>query len=207
MKKIIVVLSILAGAVYAETIVFYGFDDSCSPSSVSPYIVAADINFGRGIREIPGFSVVKHAGKKSLFFNNSGLYSRTEKSAIGNNGFISFRITVHAGYKANLSTLSFYILRRPKAGAGAPDCFSIYTSRDNYRTSVGDGTIPVAVDEGSSDFVLQTINLSKEKLLQSFMGDIEFRIYLWPSQGHGAVNTRQFRLDSLCLEGTVFSNK
>ncbi|MFA5687780.1 MAG: hypothetical protein WC959_01300, partial [Kiritimatiellales bacterium] len=47
----------------------------------------------------------------------------------------------------------------------------------------------------------QTVDFANA--LQSITGTIEFRVYLWPSQGHGAVNTRNLRIDALSLYGDI----
>ncbi len=186
--------------VQAEQFVFYGFNDTREASNVISEVAAGEVTFGPGILGTPGYSGIKSEGTKSLQFGNSGLYETSEAAAKAADDYFSFSVTIDNEFKADFSNLSFYTLRRSDDGAGAPDSFSIYTSHDGYTASVGSGSI-APEEPGSQAFTLQTVDFANA--LQSITGTIEFRVYLWPSQGHGAVNTRNLRIDAISLAGKV----
>jgi hypothetical protein len=190
-----------ARCVNAETLALYSFQDIATSSDTETNTTAGTFSYGAG-STIWGYSTGGQSGK-SAFFSDGKFYSTNRTTAIALNDHLYFTVAVNSGSAVNFTNLSFYTSSDVTAGAGAPDSYSVFTSQDNYTTSVGTG-MGAIVSEGATTFKKHTINLSGFTALQSVTNSTEFRIVLWTTDGTGAsAAVRQFRLDTVNLEGTV----
>ena len=211
MKKMIMTMVMLAvpgiiSIARADIIVSYGFNNTLSPSETDPNVTTSNFGVGSGI-SAPGFSsTLKTEGSHSVNWNKAGWNSTTEASSISANRYVTFTVNVNSGYRAYINELSFYVLRRAGTvytdGVGAPDSFALYTSLDGFSSPVGSGPVPGNLSDDNV-FTEVTVDLSGVPALQSVENGIEFRIYMWASQGVGATDERRFFIDDFILRGNV----
>lgn len=188
---------------HAEIIAKYEGNLTANSTDSELNTTAGDISVGAGATAF-GYSSISQANK-SILFDNDGFNQTTRTGAISLDDYITFTVDVNSGYSLNMTNLTFYTLRRPTEGAGAPDSYGVFTSQDDFTRSVGTAVegITVASSDTSSDFVQHTIDLSGFSELQSVTDSTEIRIYLWTTTGIATPDARKLRMDEFTLEGTV----
>ncbi len=203
--KILTILIALAisWSCHAEIIAKYECNLTAGSTDSELNTAAGDVSVGAGASAF-GYSSVSQANK-AILFDNDGFNQTTRTGAIAQDDYLTFTVDVTNGYSLDITNLTFYTLRRPTEGAGAPDSYGIFTSQDDFTRSVGTAVegITVASSDTSSDFVKHTVNLSSFGELQSVTDSTEIRIYLWTTGGISTPDARKFRMDEFTLEGTV----
>ena len=197
----------LAGAAHADRFVNYTFSNPsaiAAPSGVSPDLTANDVGIGQGMTGYK-HSKLGSATSGSIIFDNREGSRVSEQEAVSKGNYVELSVVVRPGIQVSFTDLTFQTLRRGlnNEGAGTPDRFSLYTSRDNYAAPIGSGTLPLQSGD-STAFTLQTVAMSDVPALQSVPGGpVGFRIYFWNSQEGEGPAKGMFRLDDLILNGTV----
>jgi len=195
------VVSVWIPVVQADLIASYGFNDVLSASGAPTEITAGDVSRGPGVSKDPGYSNVSYEGTKSAFFNNAGFNSTEESAAITNNRYLSFSVSVNAESQVSYTNFSMAFLRKSADGAGAPDSFAIRSSADGFEQNIGSGAIPAA---STDTFSTYSFDWSQKSSLQSVTNQVEFRVYLWASQGIGTDTAKRvFKIDDWNLQGSV----
>lgn len=204
MKQLTILIAlVISWSCHAEIIAKYECNDSAASTDSEPNTTAGNLLVGAGA-DTYLYSAIAQANK-SILFNNDGFNQTSRTGATNYNDYITFTVDVNSGYSLNMTNLTFYTLRRPTEGAGAPDSYGIYTSQDGFTRSVGTTVeaITVAASDVSSDFVKHTVDLSPFGELQAVTDSTEIRIYLWTTGGLATPSARKFRMDEFALEGTV----
>ncbi len=204
MKKLAILIALaISWSCHAEIIAKYECNLTAGSADSELNTAAGDVSVGAGASAFV-YSSISQANK-AILFDNDGFNQTSRSGATSYNDYITFTVDVNSGYSLSMTNLTFYTLRRPTEGAGAPDSYGIFTSQDDFTRSVGTAVegITVASSDTSSDFVKHTVNLSTFGELQSVTDSTEIRIYLWTTAGLATPDARKFRMDEFTLEGTV----
>jgi len=202
---------VACGSLSAQTLFEYKFDDNSTvydPSGIASNLTVGDFTPGPGTAaaNIDSTSAVAESGR-ALFVSNAGFNQLDEAGAIGGDDYVSFEVTVDAGFQVDFTSLDFFTLRRENVdatdeGLGAPSAFSVYSSADGFTNQIGSGTLPL-VDfsvDNTNPFEAQSVSLSS---LQDVTGTTEFRIIFWAGDGIASPGERTWRLDELSVSGTT----
>lgn len=184
------------------TLLLYSLDGSIAPAYSTGGLDAGNLQAGPGVTGVfPDYSSVSVDGS-SLLFLNAGFNSITQEGAIDTQRYLGFSITVEPDYRIDLSGLSLYTLRRTGGGEdhglGAPSAYALWISARGFESVVASGAIP---GNTTDEFHRIDIDIGRIDELQSVSGTVEFRLYLWASEGLATPSQRQLRIDNIILTG------
>jgi hypothetical protein len=181
----------------------YAMDGTIEAAVSSDALTAGIMKVGPGVTgTFPDYSSVSVDGS-SLLFLNAGFNSITQEGAIDTQRYLGFSVTVDSGFRVDLSRLTFFTLRRTGGdsdhGLGAPSDYALWISVGGFEGVVASGVIP---GNTSDEFTRIDIDVSHIDELQSIFGTVEFRFYLWSSEGLATPSQRELRIDDIILVGT-----
>jgi hypothetical protein len=190
----------LVSTLHAETLVQYDFTSSATAvTATGSNVVTQSFAKGAGLTSTT-LSSTGFPSVKSIFVTSAQVDDQTALPA--NNDWLGFTISAEAGYKLNLSSLSFYYGYSNTSGTiSGSATFDVRSSAVNdYGTSIWSGSLNV-VNSTSPNWTLASIGLSAV----SYQGldTVSFRIYL--NDGANTSTNSQLRIDTVALSG-VSSN-
>ena len=128
------------------------------------------------------------------FFNSTTL---NNTASINNNSYIEFSVTAAAGYRFNLSSVSFF----RQASASAPNQLEVRYSTDGFATSTTWGAAPVTPTTGT------VLTWDFADFVSPMAGTVTFRVYPYGTQRADLTGTSAsagtFRVDDVTIFGTV----
>jgi len=182
---------------HSAVLATYGFiDNSMSPDAVEPFVTANPVSAGAGLTLFESTTTNSRGFPAALFQGgNDGVLqlrsggTPTENAAVAANSYIEIILEVDAGYRLDLSQLTF---NAASTGLSQPRIFAV-------QANTGSGFVQVGSSTGLVDDAVTYTTLD----LSSFTGvtaPVSFRFYVVDGATSG---TRTLGIDDITFHGTL----